>query len=322
MSRYAAEMSARIQPGPNTTADEVLANLDLTGKRVLITGGSGGLGAEGARAMARKGAMVIVTARNQSKAQGMAEQFHSSTGIAIAIEALELGSVASIRRCAHHLTKTYGQLDILINNAGVMACPPALTEDGFELQFGTNHLGHFLLTNLLLGNLADGGRIVSLSSYAHQISPVVFDDIQFKHRAYHKWLAYGQAKTANALFAVGLNARLKHRGIEAFSVHPGAVKTDISRHRSPEDEVMSRQMEESGQVQFKSLGAGAATSVYAATAPELTGHGGAYLADCAIVPISDSDRGFSVVRSYALDPQAADQLWEVSEAMLGQGFQP
>jgi NAD(P)-dependent dehydrogenase (short-subunit alcohol dehydrogenase family) len=313
-------MIGRATFGPETTADEVLEGLDLTGKRVLITGGSGGLGAETARAMAAKGAEVIVTARDLEKVQGVVQATKASTGADLAVEKLELGSFASIRAFAERFLAKSDTLDILINNAGVMACPHGKTEDGIELQFGTNHVGHFLLTNLIARTLAKGARVVSVSSLAHFASPVVFDDIQFEKRDYKKWLAYGQSKTANALFAVGLNARLKERGVEAFSLHPGAIKTDLSRHQTEEDLARSRMLQQSGRLSLKTVAAGAATSVYAATAPELAGKGGAYLADCAISPISAEEGGFTVVRPYALDPAAAERLWAVSEEMVGQSF--
>jgi NAD(P)-dependent dehydrogenase (short-subunit alcohol dehydrogenase family) len=313
-------MSDRTSFGADTTADEVLQGISLAGKRVLITGASGGLGAEAARAMAAKGAEVIVTARNLDKVQGVVKAIQAATGAELAVGSLELGSLASVRAFADWFLGKYDTLDYLINNAGIMACPAGKTEDGFELQFGTNHLGHFLLTNLLARTLRKGGRVVSVSSLAHRASPVVFDDIQFERRAYDKWSAYGQSKTANALFAVGLNARLKPRGIEAFSLHPGAIETDLSRHQSEEDRARSRAARESGLVRFKSVAAGAATEVYAATAPELEGKGGAYLADCQIAPISEQPTDMKGVRPYALDPAAAERLWTVSEEMVGQKF--
>jgi NAD(P)-dependent dehydrogenase (short-subunit alcohol dehydrogenase family) len=308
--------------GPETTADDVLAGLDLTRKRVLITGGSGGLGAETARAMAAKGAKVIVTARDMTKMQSVVQSTKASTGADLGVEELDLGSFASIRALAERVLAKCETLDVLINNAGVMACPYGQTEDGIELQFGSNHVGHFLLTSLVARSLVKGARVISVSSMAHHISPVVFDDIQFAKRKYHKWLAYGQSKTANALFAVALNARLKHRGVEAFSLHPGAIQTDLGRHQTEDDLSRSRVVQESRKMTFKTVAAGAATSVYAATAPELVGKGGAYLADCAVSPIRAEEGGSTVVRPYALDPAAAERLWAVSEALVGESFDP
>ena len=200
-----------------------------------------------------------------------------------------------------------------------MACPLGRTAQGLELQFASNHLGHFLLITLLAPKLADGARIVVLSSSAHQVSPVVFDDIQFERRPYEKWQAYGQSKTANALFAVGLGPRLRQRGIEAFSVHPGMIQTDLSRHQSAEDRERAKALRDSGKLHYKSVAAGAATSVYAATAPELAGRSGAYLVDCGIARVSADARDFNVVRPYALDPALAERLWSVSETLVAGG---
>jgi NAD(P)-dependent dehydrogenase (short-subunit alcohol dehydrogenase family) len=315
-------MRSRATFGPETTADEVLEGIDLTGKRVLVTGGSAGLGAETARAMAARGAEVIVTARDMTKMQGVVQSTKARAGADLGVEELELGSFASIRALAERFLARHGTLDILINNAGIMACPYGKTEDGIERQFGSNHVGHFLLTRLLERSLAKGARVVSVSSMAHHISPVVFDDIQFAHRKYNKWLAYGQSKTANALFAVALNARLKDRGVEAFSLHPGAIQTELGRHQTEEDLARSRVVQDGRKLTFKTVAAGAATTVYAATAPELAGKGGAYLADCAVAAVHAEDSGSTAVRPYALDPAAADRLWAVSEALIGQSFYP
>ena len=310
----------RTQFGADTTADEVLDGIDLSGKTALITGGTSGLGAESARALAAHGANVIITGRNLEKAVAAAESIQHEAGSAIEAEDLELGSIASIRAFADRILGRSSSIDILINNAGVMACPFEKTADGFEIQFGTNHLGHFLMTCLIAPKLTNGGRIVSLSSSGHQFSPVVFDDIQFENREYDRWLAYGQSKTANALFAVGLNKRLAHRNIEAFSLHPGAIQTDLSRHLPEEDVARFQRAIESGELPVKSVPAGAATQVYAATAPELAGEGGAYLADCTICPVSDADQPGNVVRSYAIDPENADRLWTISEQLVGETF--
>ncbi|MEM8593179.1 MAG: SDR family NAD(P)-dependent oxidoreductase, partial [Pseudomonadota bacterium] len=207
-------------------------------------------------------------------------------------------------------------IDILINNAGVMASPYMETTDGFELQFGSNHLGHFLMTTLLMPALGDGSRVVALSSSAHHFAPVMFDDIGFKSKDYDKWAAYGQSKTANALFAVGLNKRLADKGAEAFSVHPGVIQTELARHMTEEDMAMFAGGIESGAIPVKSIPQGAATQVYAATAPELAGKGGAYLADVQIAPIEDGTEDMSKARPYAIDADAAEKLWTVSEEMV------
>ena len=263
---------------------------------------------------------MIITARNLEKASNVVAQIQQETGATVGIEELELGSFASIRDFAQRILSRSEPIDVLILNAGVMACPYSKTEDGFEMQFGTNHLGHFFLTCLIAPQLAEGGRIVSLSSSGHQFSPVVFDDIQFEHRNYDRWLSYGQAKTANALFAVGLNKRLAHRGIDAFAVHPGAIQTELARHLTEEDIAMFQSRIDSGAMPLKTVPAGAATQVLAATSPELDGKGGAYLADCQICEVDDETEAWTVVRTYAVDPDKADQLWQVSEEMIGESF--
>ncbi|MEM1066063.1 MAG: SDR family NAD(P)-dependent oxidoreductase [Pseudomonadota bacterium] len=311
-------MADRSAFGADTTADEVLEGIDLTGKRVLITGGTSGLGRESARAMAAHGADVTITGRSQEKAAAIAAELKAETGREVAAEALELGSFKSIRSFADRIRATGAEFDIVINNAGVMACPEDKTEDGFEMQFGSNHLGHFLMTALIAPQIRSGGRVVALSSSGHQMSPVLFDDIQFETSPYEKWTSYGQSKTANALFAVGLNARLKDRGIEAFAVHPGAIMTELARHMDEADIERFTAMIDSGALPMKAIPQGAATQVYAATAPELTGHGGAYLADVKIAPVDEEAEDMTVVRPYAIDPAAADRLWAVSEEMVGE----
>ena len=313
------------QRGFDTTADEILNGVDLSGKVALITGGTSGLGKETARALAVRGAAVIITARDQAKGDAVAADLREQTSHAdIAAESLELGSIQNIRAFADRFASRHDRIDLLINNAGVMACPYALTEDGFELQFGSNHLGHFLLTNLLMPVLGNGApaRIVSLSSRGHQLAPVDFDDPNFTARPYHKWLAYGQSKTANALFAMGLNLRHASRGVEAFSVHPGMIRTELSRHMDDDDRAFleRRAGDQSGTLPMKSVAAGAATSVYAATAPELAGRGGAYLEDCNIAAINDDPARAGGVRSYAVDAGNADRLWAVSEKLLNIRF--
>ena len=307
--------------GFETTTDEVLEGVDLKGKIALITGGSSGLGAEAARALTSKGAHVVVTARDLGKAAGVTDAIEKETGGKVEVEQLELGNLANIRAFAERINARGVRFDYLLNNAGVMACPQAKTDDGFELQFGSNHLGHFLMTNLIAPSLADGGRVVNLSSSGHNFSPVVFDDIMFERRPYEKWLAYGQAKTANALFAVGLNKRLAGRGIESFSVHPGAIMTDLLRHLTEEDQKMFEERRQAGALPMKTVKQGAATGVYACTAPEIAGRGGAYLADCRIAEVSaEGDRQINV-QPYAVDPEQAERLWSVSEEYVQERFE-
>jgi NAD(P)-dependent dehydrogenase (short-subunit alcohol dehydrogenase family) len=224
--------------GADTTASEVSDGIDLRGKVALVTGGSGGLGQETARVLAARGARVILTARDVPKGEAVAEGIRASTGNQdVEVAELELGSLNQIRVFAERFLARHSTLHILVDNAGVMACPPAKTADGFELQFGSNHLGHFLATCLLVPALHRGApsRVVSVSSRGHHMSPVVFDDIQFERRPYDKWLAYGQAKTANVLFAVGLERRLGPRGVHANALHPGGIMTELSRHLQQDD---------------------------------------------------------------------------------------
>lgn len=315
--------SAREGFGPDTTTDEVLEGIDLDGKLALVTGGSGGLGAETARALASKGARVVITARNAAKGEEAAQGIREATGNdGVEVEELELGSLASIRAFAERFLARHDALQIQVNNAGVMACPYEKTSDGFELQFGTNHLGHFLTTGLLAPALLKGARarVVCVSSRGHQMSPVVFDDLHFERRPYEKWAAYGQSKTANVLLAVELERRLGARGVHANALHPGVIATELSRHMVPEDYERLRSRAPGGQMRLKSVEAGAATSVYAATAPELEGRGGLYLEDCHVADVDDAEGASGGVRSYALDPDSAKRLWSVSEEMVGQSF--
>ncbi len=312
--------------GADTTTDEVLDGVDLAGRLALVTGGSSGLGAETARALAARGARVVLTARDVPKAEGVAEQIRSSTGQdSVHVEALELDSLDSVRAFAKRFVAAHDRLDLLINNAGVMACPYATTQDGFELQFGTNHVGHFLMTCLIAPALVKGApaRIVNLSSRGHQQGGVDFDDLGFEQRPYDKWTAYGQSKTANVLFTVELERRLGARGVHAYAVHPGVIPTELSRHMGKEDFEHVRKRSTgggSGPMKLKTVESGAATSVFAATAPELEGRGGLYLEDCHVAEVDDAPDARSGVRSYAVDPEAAKRLWSVSEALVGQSF--
>jgi NAD(P)-dependent dehydrogenase (short-subunit alcohol dehydrogenase family) len=305
--------------GHDTTTDEVLRDIDLSGRTAFVTGASGGLGAETARALASRGAAVTLAVRDAAKGESVAQEIRDATGANVDVVTLELESLDSVRACAAAWLDSHGPLNILINNAGVMACPLTRTGDGWELQFATNHLGHFLLTGLLLPALKAGApaRIVNLSSAGHRFSPVHFEDLHYETRPYNKFEAYGQSKTANVLFSVGLTRRLAGLGITANAVHPGVIMTDLGRHLTPEDLAdfpSDRPIEE---MEFKTVAAGAATSVWAATAPELDGRSGLYLEDCHVAEPADenTDGGYS---PWAVDPEAAEQLWSVSEALVGQ----
>jgi NAD(P)-dependent dehydrogenase (short-subunit alcohol dehydrogenase family) len=303
--------------GASSTTDEVLEGIDLTGTTAIVTGASGGLGAETARALASKGCAVTLAARNVEKAAMVGDSIREERpDAAVDVRMLELADPASVRDFVQQWTAAHDALGMLILNAGVMACPLARTAEGFELHFATNHLGHFHLTMGLLDSLRAGApsRVVSVSSGGHLISPVVFDDIHYQAREYDPWSAYGQSKTANVLFAVELDRRYRDEGIRAFAVHPGMIATDLSRHLIPESiaEVVAM-VEDTGET-YKSVQAGAATAVWAATAPELDGAGGVYLANCAIAPpIDEGSPGYA---PHAVDPEAARRLWTISEMVL------
>lgn len=308
-----------------STTDEVLEGIDLTDKRALVTGASAGLGVETCRALASRGAEVVLMARDRAKTQAAANSIMRALPHAhLSVEVLDLADLSSVRACAAAVREQYDDIDILINNAGVMACSLARTAQGCEMQFGVNHIGHFLLTNMLLPLLAkgDGARVVCLSSAAHKRSPVLFDDLHFDIRAYDKWLAYGQSKTANALFAVELSQRFGALGVLANAVHPGGIHTELGRHLDKEDiaQITARSESSSGWI-FKSVPAGAATSVWAATTPLLAGKGGHYLEDCdfsfELQPDEEASNGYL---PYAVDPQAAEQLWQRSERIVDQQF--
>jgi NAD(P)-dependent dehydrogenase (short-subunit alcohol dehydrogenase family) len=317
-------MADRNHFGADTTVDEVLEGIDLSGQVAIVTGASGGLGAEAARGLAQAGAAVTLTARDMAKGEAAAEAIRASTGNAdVYVMALELSQPASVREFAKNWLATHGSLNLLINNAGVMACPLARTDEGWEMQFATCHLGHFLLTALLAPALEAGApsRIVNVSSGGHRFSPVHFDDPHFEATEYDKWISYGQAKTANILHAVELDRRLKGRGVRAFAIHPGAIPTDLGRHLNRDDMVALNKRAPGGKgMQFKTLQAGAATEVYAATAPELAGQGGCYLEDCHVASLREAPDAMEGVMPYALDAEAAARLWTLSEEILGESF--
>lgn len=312
--------------GFDTTTDEALEGIDLTGKTILVTGASTGLGKETSRALASKGARVILAARNADKLKEVAAEITESTGNSqLSVLVVDLGNFASIRKAAAEALEMAPTLDVLINNAGVMACPLDRTSEGHEMQFGTNHIGHFLFTCLIVPALKASGdaRIVSLSSGGHKFSAVNLDDWNFEKGDYDKWQAYGRSKTANALFAVALDKRLKDYGVRAFSVHPGAIVTELGRHLTKEDiENMRKQSPRGGPpLTFKAIPQGAATSVWAATSPSLDGRGGIYLENVSIAEpaknLADSD-GYL---PHAVDPGDAEGLWTLSEQIVGQQFE-
>ena len=311
--------------GHHSTAMEVVAGIDLRGKTAIVTGASSGLGIETARALAAARAEVILPVRNLEKGEAVAADIRATTSNkAVSVVELDLGDFASIRRCTDEFLATGKPLPILVNNAAIMACPLTRTEQGYEAQFATNHLGHFLFTCRLIPALKSGApsRVVNLSSLGHRLSPVVFDDIHFAQREYNKWAAYGQAKTANALFAVELNRRLQSSGVTANAVHPGGIMTGLQQHLTREEMIASGWIDEAGNLHpvFKTIEQGAATSVWAATAPELEGKGGLYLEDCNEGEPAVPEKRTSGYFPHALDKEAAAQLWQVSEEMVGEKF--
>ena len=311
-----------------STTDDVIAGQSLTGRTAVITGASSGLGVETARVLAGAGAHVVLVARQADKLATVASALRESVPGAVVDTALvDLSDLDSVRSGAADIVHRFPHIHLLIDNAGVMACPFGRTAQGFEMQFGTNHLGHFLLTGLLLPSLLAAGedseqacRIIVLSSAAHRFGPVDFEDPNYEQREYHKWGAYGQSKTANALFAVELDKRLKARNIRAYSVHPGVIQTELSRHMSQQDwDDLQASVPDDQEMVMKSVEQGAATSVWAATASELEDCGGIYLEDCQIArPAGAGERGG--VQNYAQDSAAAERLWALSEKLVGQTF--
>jgi NAD(P)-dependent dehydrogenase (short-subunit alcohol dehydrogenase family) len=316
--------------GATSTTDDVLAGVDLTGKRILVTGVSAGLGVETARVLAAHGAQVVGAARDLDKARGATEvvRTQAAKGGGLELVALDLADLASVRACADALVADGRPFDIIINHAGVMATPFGHTKDGFETQFGTNHLGHFVLVNRLAKLLGQGSRVVALSSSGHRFSDVNLEDPNFEHTDYTPFGAYGRSKTANALFAVEFDRRHRERGVRAASVHPGGIQTELARHMPPEAiQQMIDQITKAAATtgapafEWKTIPQGAATSVWAGVVASADDVGGKFCEDCHVAEIKDGDdmmRGG--VRPYAIDPDNAKALWAKSEAMVGETF--
>jgi len=312
--------------GFSSTTDDVLVGIDLSGKQVVVTGASTGLGEETTRALAAHGANVTMAVRDVSRGEAAAARIRGSVPDAqLEIMQVDLASLASVRSFAEEYLAQHDRTDVLINNAGLMACPQGTTVDGFELQFGTNHLGHFLLGVLLAPSLVEsaetGGapsRLVSLSSRGHAFADVDLEDWNFEHTPYDPFVAYGRAKTANALFALGFQQRYGDHGVLALSVHPGGIHTELGRHMTRETIAsLLERIGPGGNFAWKTIPQGAATSVWAATSPNLRGHGGAYLEDCSVAETGDDESLNSGVRPYAIDPERADALWTLSERLVG-----
>lgn len=312
--------------GATSTADEVLSGVDLTGKRFLVTGASSGIGLETARALAARGASVVGAVRNPAQAGAATASVRDAVaqgGGSLEWIELDLASLHSVRACADRLLADGRRFDAIIANAGIMAPPFGRTVDGFELQFGTNHLGHFALVNRIEPLLIDHGRLVVLSSQAHRVADVDLDDPNFERQAYDPFVAYGRSKTANALFAAEFDRRHRGRGVRAASVMPGNSLTALPRHFSQDDlqglfETVGKARAEAGlpPAQLKEISQAAATSVWAAVVADMDAIGGRYLEDCAIAPVDDTPNPFADgVRSYALDLDRAGQLWAKSMEM-------
>ncbi|MEO1027883.1 MAG: oxidoreductase [Pseudomonadota bacterium] len=305
-----------------STASEVLEGIDMSGKSVVFTGGYSGIGLEGVRALTAKGARVTVPARRLEAAE---ESLGSVEGD-IEIAQMDLGDLGSVRKFASDYVATGRPLDLLVNNAGIMACPETRVGPGWEAQFGVNHLGHMDLALGLLPSLrkAEGARIVALSSTAHIRGDVNWDDPHYEDNPYDKWNAYAQAKTANALFARGADRKWQSEGIRAFSVHPGGIFTPLQRHLPDEEMVALGWKNADGTVppavaaMFKTPEQGTSTSLWAGTSPQLEGMGGVYCEDCDIAQLAaEESQRWEHVREWACDDEKADKLWDMSLEMLG-----
>ena len=314
--------------GADSTTDEVLAGVDLSGKRILVTGVSAGLGVETARVLVAHGAQVVGAARDLEKARGATEAVRAgaANGGGLELVELDLAWLSSVRACADVLLRAGKPFDVIICNAGVMACTKGTTAVGFETQFGTNHLGHFVLINRVATLLKPGSRLVNLSSAGHRFSDVDLEDPNFEHTPYAEFVAYGRSKTANVLFAVEFDRRHKAEGVRGTAVHPGGIQTELGRYMTPE---VTQQMIQAinaaataGQApfQFKTIPQGAATSVWSAIVAPADAVGGHYCEDCHVAAVADDPNSRTGVRAYALDPDHAKALWAKSEAMVGETF--
>ncbi len=315
----------------NSTTDEVLTGFDLKGKRVLITGVSAGLGIETARSLVARGAEVVGTARDLTKAQAATAEVRAavsrSAGGRFEIVEMDLASLASVRRCADALVAAGNVFDLVIANAGVMATPFGRTADGFEMQFGTNHIGHFVLVNRVAPFMTPGARLVSLASSSHRMADVDLVDPNFEHKSYSEGLAYSQSKTANVLFAVEFDRRHKARGVRATAVHPGTIQTELGRHADPVatqkriDELNAMLAAEGKTIiRWKSIPQGAATSVWAGVVASAEEVGGRYCENCHVVEPSTDGSFVDGASPHAFDPDTAKALWAKSEELVGEKF--
>jgi len=317
-----------------STTEEVLSGVQLQGKRILVTGVSAGIGVETARSLVAHGAAVVGAARDLAKAEKATEQVRADAatgGGSFELVELDLTSLVSVRACADKLVADGRPFDVVIANAGVMATPFGKTADGFEMQFGTNHLGHFVFVNRIASLIRPGGRLINLSSSGHRFSDVDLDDPNFEHTPYDPFVAYGRSKTANILFAVAFDNRHKERGVRAAAVHPGGIQTELGRHLDHGSiEAMVEQInqglaaEGKPPFQFKTVPQGAATSVWAGVVAAADAIGARYCENCHVSEIVPDDQKITPisegVRAYALDPAHAEALWTKSEEMVGEQF--
>ncbi len=320
--------------GATSTTEEVMSGVNLHGKRIVVTGVSAGLGVETARSLVAHGAQVVGAARDLTKAEAATTQVRKDAaahGGSFALVELDLASLKSVRACADRLLAQDEPLDVVIANAGVMATPFGHTADGFETQFGTNHLGHFVLVNRIAPLIRTGGRLINLSSSGHRYSNVDLQDPNFERTPYEPFVAYGRSKSANILFAVAFDERHRKRGVRAAAVHPGGIQTELGRHIDPSRiqgiiDQMNQQLAAEGKApfQWKTVPQGAATSVWAGVVASADEIGGRYCENCHVghvvpehVTISAISEG---VRGYALDPNTAEALWKKSEELVGESF--
>ena len=310
--------------GSESTTDDVLDGIDLSGTWTLVTGASTGLGQETARSVAAHGGNVIMALRDVAKGARAAETVRADASGYAQLELCEvdLTSFASIRKATDRVASEHDHLDVIIANAGVMATPEGKTADGFELQFGTNHLGHFLLVNRLRPLLATPGRIVNLSSGGHRLSDVVLDDVNFETMPYDAWAAYGRSKTANVLFAVELDRRGRDNRQRACAVHPGMIRTELGRYMTKETagRLASSISDAPQQPAWKTIPQGAATSVWSAFTADADAIGGRYCEDCHVADVAVDQVARSGVNAYALDATQARALWALSEELVGESF--
>jgi NAD(P)-dependent dehydrogenase (short-subunit alcohol dehydrogenase family) len=320
--------------GATSTTEDVLSGINLRGKRILVTGVSAGIGVETARALAAHGAYVVGAVRDLAKAETATVQVRkdiAGNGGCFELIELDLANLKSARACADRLLAKGELFDVVIANAGVMATPFGRTADGFETQFGTNHLGHFVLVNRIAPLIRDGGRLINLSSAGHRYSNVDLEDPNFERTTYDPFIAYGRSKTANILFAVAFDKRHRERGVRAAAVHPGGIQTELARHLDPSQmhkivDQLNQQLaaEGKGPFQFKTIPQGAATSVWAGVVAPAGEIGGRYCENCHVGRIVTDDATISAisegVRGYALDPKNAEALWKKSEELVGESF--